>query len=401
MAKEKFDRSKPHVNVGTIGHVDHGKTTLTAAITMALAKKGLSQVRTFDSIDNAPEERERGITIATAHVEYSTDKRHYAHVDCPGHADYVKNMITGAAQMDGAILVVAATDGPMPQTREHILLARQVGVPKIVVFLNKVDMVDDPELIDLVEEELRDLLTMYEFPGKEIPIIRGSALQALEAGTSNADINDPRYDCIWKLMDAVDSYIPIPQRDIDKPFLMPVEDVFSITGRGTVATGRVERGQIKLSEEVELIGLGVHKKTVVTGIEMFRKELDSAIAGDNAGILLRGIDKNEIERGMVLAKPGSITPHKKFEGKVYILSKEEGGRHTPFFNGYRPQFYFRTTDVTGVASLPEGTEMVMPGDNVTLRIDLISEIAMEEGLKFAIREGGRTVGAGFVTKIIE
>ena len=401
MAKEKFDRSKPHVNVGTIGHVDHGKTTLTAAITMALAKKGLSQVRTFDSIDNAPEERERGITIATAHVEYSTDKRHYAHVDCPGHADYVKNMITGAAQMDGAILVVAATDGPMPQTREHILLARQVGVPKIVVFLNKVDMVDDPELIDLVEEELRDLLTMYEFPGKEIPIIRGSALQALEAGTSNADINDPRYDCIWKLMDAVDSYIPIPQRDIDKPFLMPVEDVFSITGRGTVATGRVERGQIKLSEEVELIGLGVHKKTVVTGIEMFRKELDSAMAGDNAGILLRGIDKNEIERGMVLAKPGSITPHKKFEGKVYILSKEEGGRHTPFFNGYRPQFYFRTTDVTGVASLPEGTEMVMPGDNVTLRIDLISEIAMEEGLKFAIREGGRTVGAGFVTKIIE
>lgn len=401
MAKEKFDRSKPHVNVGTIGHVDHGKTTLTAAITMALAKKGLSQIRTFDSIDNAPEERERGITIATAHVEYSTEKRHYAHVDCPGHADYVKNMITGAAQMDGAILVVAATDGPMPQTREHILLARQVGVPKIVVFLNKVDMVDDPELIDLVEEELRDLLTMYEFPGKEIPIIRGSALQALEAGTSNADINDPRYDCIWKLMDAVDSYIPIPQRDIDKPFLMPVEDVFSITGRGTVATGRVERGQIKLSEEVELIGLGVHKKTVVTGIEMFRKELDSAIAGDNAGILLRGIDKNEIERGMVLAKASSITPHKKFEGKVYILSKEEGGRHTPFFSGYRPQFYFRTTDVTGVASLPEGTEMVMPGDNVNLRIDLISEIAMEEGLKFAIREGGRTVGAGFVTKIIE
>ncbi len=338
MAKEKFDRSKPHVNVGTIGHVDHGKTTLTAAITMALAKKGLSQIRTFDSIDNAPEERERGITIATAHVEYSTAKRHYAHVDCPGHADYVKNMITGAAQMDGAILVVAATDGPMPQTREHILLARQVGVPKIVVFLNKVDMVDDAELIDLVEEELRDLLTSYEFPGKEIPIIRGSALRALEAGTSNANPDDPRYNCIWELMDAVDNYIPIPQRDTDKPFLMPVEDVFSITGRGTVATGRVERGQVKLAEEVELIGLGVHKKTVVTGVEMFRKELDSAIAGDNAGILLRGVDKNEIERGMVLAKTGSITPHKNFEGKVYILSKEEGGRHTPFFNVYRPQF---------------------------------------------------------------
>ena len=401
MAKEKFDRSKPHVNVGTIGHVDHGKTTLTAAITMALAKKGLSQIRTFDSIDNAPEERERGITIATAHVEYSTAKRHYAHVDCPGHADYVKNMITGAAQMDGAILVVAATDGPMPQTREHILLARQVGVPKMVVFLNKIDMVDDPELIDLVEEELRDLLTLYEFPGKEIPIIRGSALKALEAGTSDVSPDDPRYTCIWELMDAVDTYIPIPARDTDKPFLMPVEDVFSITGRGTVATGRVERGKVKISEEVELIGLGVHKKTVVTGIEMFRKELDSALAGDNAGILLRGIDKNEIERGMVLAKTGSITPHKKFEGKVYILSKEEGGRHTPFFNGYRPQFYFRTTDVTGVATLPEGTEMVMPGDSVALKVELISEIAMEEGLKFAIREGGRTVGAGFVTKIIE
>jgi len=401
MAKEKFDRSKPHVNVGTIGHVDHGKTTLTAAITMALAKKGLSQIRTFDSIDNAPEERERGITIATAHVEYSTAKRHYAHVDCPGHADYVKNMITGAAQMDGAILVVAATDGPMPQTREHILLARQVGVPKIVVFLNKIDMVDDPELIDLVEEEMRDLLTSYEFPGKEIPIIRGSALKALEAGTSNANPDDPRYACIWELMDSVDNYIPIPKRDTDKPFLMPVEDVFSITGRGTVATGRVERGQVKLAEEVELIGLGVHKKTVVTGIEMFRKELDSAIAGDNAGILLRGIDKDEIERGMVLAKTGSITPHKKFEGEVYILSKEEGGRHTPFFNGYRPQFYFRTTDVTGVAHLPTGTEMVMPGDNVRLSIELIGEIAMEEGLRFAIREGGRTVGAGVVTKIIE
>jgi elongation factor Tu len=401
MAKEKFDRSKPHVNIGTIGHVDHGKTTLTAAITMALAKKGLSQVRTFDSIDNAPEERERGITIATAHVEYSTANRHYAHVDCPGHADYVKNMITGAAQMDGAILVVAATDGPMPQTREHILLARQVGVPKMVVFMNKVDAVDDKELIDLVEMEMRELLTKYEFPGDEIPIIKGSALHALEAGASGADPKDERYNCIWELMDAVDSYIPIPERSIDKPFLMPVEDVFSITGRGTVATGRVERGQVKIQEEVELIGLGVHKKTTVTGIEMFRKELDSAMAGDNAGILLRGIDKNEIERGMVIAKTGSITPHKKFEGKVYILSKEEGGRHTPFFNGYRPQFYFRTTDVTGIASLPEGTEMVMPGDSVTLKIDLISEIAMEEGLKFAIREGGRTVGAGFVTKIIE
>ena len=401
MAKEKFDRSKPHVNIGTIGHVDHGKTTLTAAITMALAKKGLSQIRTFDSIDNAPEERERGITIATAHVEYSTANRHYAHVDCPGHADYVKNMITGAAQMDGAILVVAATDGPMPQTREHVLLARQVGVPKIVVFMNKVDMVDDPELIELVEVELRDLLNYYEFPGDEIPIIKGSALRALEAGSSGADPSDERYNCVWELMDAVDSYIPIPERNIDKPFLMPVEDVFSITGRGTVATGRVERGQVKIQEEVELIGLGIHKKTVVTGIEMFRKELDSAMAGDNAGILLRGVDKKEIERGMVLAKTGSITPHKIFEGNVYILSKEEGGRHTPFFNGYRPQFYFRTTDVTGVATLPEGTEMVMPGDRITLKVDLISEIAMEQGLKFAIREGGRTVGAGIVTKIIE
>ena len=401
MAKEKFDRSKPHVNVGTIGHVDHGKTTLTAAITMALAKKGLSEIRTFDSIDNAPEERERGITIATAHVEYSTENRHYAHVDCPGHADYVKNMITGAAQMDGAILVVAATDGPMPQTREHILLARQVGVPKIVVFMNKVDMVDDPELLELVEAELRDLLTEYKFPGDETPIIQGSALKALEAATSDAPSDDPRLQCIWDLMKAVDEYIPLPQRDADKPFLMPVEDVFSITGRGTVATGRVERGQVKIQEEVELIGLGVHKKTVVTGIEMFRKELDAAMAGDNAGILLRGVDKNEIERGMVLAKTGSITPHKKFEGEVYILSKEEGGRHTPFFNGYRPQFYFRTTDVTGVASLPEGTEMVMPGDNVKLSVELISEIAMEEGLRFAIREGGRTVGSGVVTKIIE
>lgn len=400
MAKAKFDRSKPHVNVGTIGHVDHGKTTLTAAITMALNKKGLSEIRTFDSIDNAPEERERGITIATAHVEYSTEKRHYAHVDCPGHADYVKNMITGAAQMDGAILVVAATDGPMPQTREHILLARQVGVPKMVVFMNKVDMVDDPELLDLVEEELRDLLTSYEFPGKDIPIVRGSALKALEVVSNpESKVEDPALECIWKLMDAVDSYIPIPERETKKPFLMPVEDVFSITGRGTVATGRVERGEVKLQEEVELIGLGIHKKTVVTGIEMFRKELDSAMAGDNAGILLRGVDKNEIERGMVLAKTGSITPHTVFDGSVYILSKNEGGRHTPFFNGYRPQFYFRTTDVTGVASLPEGTEMVMPGDNVNLKIELISEIAMEEGLRFAIREGGRTVGAGVVTKI--
>lgn len=401
MAKEKFDRSKPHVNIGTIGHVDHGKTTLTAAITMALAQKGLSAVRTFDSIDNAPEERERGITIATAHVEYSTANRHYAHVDCPGHADYVKNMITGAAQMDGAILVVAATDGPMPQTREHILLARQVGVPRIVVFLNKVDMMDDPELIDLVEMELRELLSKYEFPGNDIPIIRGSALHALEAGASGTPTTDERYNCIWELMDAVDSYVPVPERSVDKPFLMPVEDVFSITGRGTVATGRVERGTCKLNEEVELVGLGAHKKTVITGIEMFRKELDTALAGDNAGLLLRGVDKTEIERGMVLAKTGSITPHKIFEAKVYILSKDEGGRHTPFFNGYRPQFYFRTTDVTGIATLPEGTEMVMPGDSVQLKIDLISEIAMEEGLKFAIREGGRTVGAGFVTKIIQ
>ncbi len=400
MAKAKFDRSKPHVNVGTIGHVDHGKTTLTAAITMALNKKGLSEVRTFDSIDNAPEERDRGITIATAHVEYATENRHYAHVDCPGHADYVKNMITGAAQMDGAILVVAATDGPMPQTREHILLARQVGVPKMVVFMNKVDMVDDPELLELVEVELRDLLNSYEFPGDDIPIIQGSALKALEAAASEeAKIDDPRLDCVWKLMEAVDSYIPVPERETSKPFLMPVEDVFSITGRGTVATGRVERGEVKLQEEVELIGLGIHKKTVVTGVEMFRKELDAAMAGDNAGILLRGVDKNEIERGMVLAKTGSITPHTVFDGSVYILSKNEGGRHTPFFNGYRPQFYFRTTDVTGVATLPEGNEMVMPGDNVNLKVELISEIAMEEGLRFAIREGGRTVGAGVVTKI--
>jgi elongation factor Tu len=403
MAKEKFNRAKPHVNVGTIGHVDHGKTTLTAAITMVLAKQGLSEVRTFDSIDNAPEERERGITIATAHVEYQTATRHYAHVDCPGHADYVKNMITGAAQMDGAILVVAATDGPMPQTREHILLARQVGVPRIVVFLNKVDAVDDPELLDLVELELRDLLKKYEFPGDEIPIIRGSALKAMEAAMRpDSKPDDPAFKCILDLMNAIDSYIPIPQRDVDKPFLMPVEDVFSITGRGTVATGRVERGRAKVGDEVEIIGLGAHKKTVITGAEMFRKELDEVVAGDNAGLLLRGVDKKEIERGMVIAKPGSITPHKKFTAQVYVLKKEEGGRHTPFFTGYRPQFYFRTTDVTGVATLPAGTEMVMPGDNVDgLQIELISPIAMEEGLRFAIREGGHTVGAGVVTKILE
>jgi elongation factor Tu len=403
MAKGKFDRSKPHVNIGTIGHVDHGKTTLTAAITMVLAKKGLSEIRTFDSIDNAPEEKARGITIATAHVEYSTDKRHYAHVDCPGHADYVKNMITGAAQMDGAILVVAATDGPMPQTREHILLAYQVGVPKIVVFMNKVDAVDDPELLDLVELELRDLLKKYNYPGDEIPIIRGSALKAMEAALKpDVKPDDPAFKCIMDLMDAVDSYLPLPKRDVDKPFLMPVEDVFSITGRGTVGTGRVERGHCKVGDEVEVIGLGAHKKTVVTGAEMFRKELDEVMAGDNAGLLLRGVEKTELERGMVVAKPGSITPHKKFTAQVYVLKKEEGGRHTPFLTGYRPQFYFRTTDVTGVVTLPNGVEMVMPGDNLdAVNIELISTIAMEEGLRFAIREGGRTVGAGVVTKIIE
>jgi elongation factor Tu len=401
MAKEKFDRSKPHVNVGTIGHVDHGKTSLTAAITMTMSLKGLSSIRTFDSIDNAPEERERGITIATAHVEYSTDKRHYAHVDCPGHADYVKNMITGAAQMDGAILVVAGTDGPMPQTREHILLARQVGVPRIVVFLNKVD-ISDPELLDLVEMELRELLTSYQFPGNEIPIIRGSATKALEAFAAGKPITDPAYKPILDLMDAVDSYIPEPQRDVDKPFLMPVEDVFSITGRGTVGTGRVEKGRAKVGDEVEIIGLGAHKKTVITGAEMFRKELDEVVAGDNAGLLLRGVEKNELERGMVIAKPGSITPHKKFTAQVYVLKKEEGGRHTPFVNGYRPQFYFRTTDVTGVVTMPAGVEMVMPGDNVdNMQIELISTIAMDEGLRFAIREGGRTVGSGVVTKILE
>ncbi len=403
MAKEKFQRTKDHVNIGTIGHVDHGKTTLTAAITMTLARQGLSEIRTFDSIDNAPEERERGITIATAHVEYQTATRHYAHVDCPGHADYVKNMITGAAQMDGAILVVAATDGPMPQTREHILLARQVGVPRIVVFLNKVDAVDDPELLELVELELRELLTSYEFPGDEIPIIRGSALHALEAGANPATpLEDDRFKCITELMEACDSYIPIPQREVDKPFLMSVEDVFSITGRGTVGTGRVERGRIRVGEDVELIGLGHHKKSVVTGVEMFRKELEEGMAGDNLGLLLRGVDKTELERGMVIAKPGSITPHKKFKCQVYVLKKEEGGRHTPFFNNYRPQFYFRTTDVTGVTTLPEGTEMVMPGDNVDgMEIELITPIAMEEGLRFAVREGGRTVGAGVVSKIIE
>ncbi|MCL5021065.1 MAG: elongation factor Tu [Bacteroidetes bacterium] len=404
MAKEKFDRSKPHINVGTIGHIDHGKTTLTSAITLALAKKGLASARSFDSIDNAPEEKARGITIATAHVEYQTATRHYAHVDCPGHADYIKNMITGAAQMDGAILVVAANDGPMPQTREHILLAYQVGVPKIVVFMNKVDMVDDPELLELVEVEVRDLLKKYNFPGDEIPIVKGSALQAMEAGNDpNAKPDDPRFKCIYELMDAVDSYIPLPQRDVDKPFIMPIEDVFTITGRGTVGTGRVERGKVKVGEEIEIIGLGAHKKAVVTGLEMFRKELDEGMAGDNIGALLRGVEKNELERGMVLAKPGSITPHTKFIAQVYVLSKEEGGRHTPFFKGYRPQFYFRTTDVTGSATeFPEGTEMVMPGDNVdNLRIELITPIAMEEGLRFAIREGGHTVGAGVVTKIIE
>ena len=403
MAKEKFDRSKPHVNVGTIGHVDHGKTTLTAAITMVLAKQGLAAIRTFDSIDNAPEEKARGITINTAHVEYSTAKRHYAHVDCPGHADYIKNMITGAAQMDGAIVVVAATDGPMPQTREHILLAHQVNVPKIIVFMNKVDAVDDPELLDLVELEVRDLLKKYDFPGDEIPVIRGSALKAMEAALRpDVKPDDPAFKCINELMDAVDNYIPLPLRSVDKPFLMPVEDVFSITGRGTVGTGRVERGRAKVGDEMEVIGFGMHKKTVITGTEMFRKELDEVQAGDNAGLLLRGVEKDELERGMVIAKTGSITPHKKFSAQVYVLKKDEGGRHTPFLNGYRPQFYFRTTDVTGVVSLPAGIEMVMPGDNVdNMQIELISDVAMEEGLRFAIREGGRTVGAGVVSKIIE
>ena len=398
MAKEKFDRSLPHVNIGTIGHVDHGKTTLTAAITKVLALEGDAEYQAYDSIDKAPEEKERGITINTAHVEYHTAKRHYAHVDCPGHADYVKNMITGAAQMDGAILVVSAADGPMPQTREHILLSRQVGVPYIVVFMNKADQVDDEELLDLVEMEIRELLSSYDFPGDDVPVIRGSALNVLTCDSK--DPNAPEYKCIHELMDAVDSYIPTPDRAADKPFIMPVEDVFSITGRGTVATGRVERGQLKMGEEVEIVGLmDAPRKTVVTGIEMFRKLLDYAEAGDNIGALLRGIQKTEVERGQVLAKPGSIHPHTKFHGQVYVLKKEEGGRHTPFFNNYRPQFYFRTTDVTGVITLPEGTEMCMPGDNVEMDVELITPIAIEEGLRFAIREGGRTVGSGVVTAI--
>jgi elongation factor Tu len=402
MAKETFDRTKPHVNVGTIGHVDHGKTTLTAAITGALALKGHAEVRAFDTIDKAPEERERGITIATAHVEYETDKRHYAHVDCPGHADYVKNMITGAAQMDGSILVCSAADGPMPQTREHILLARQVGVPSVLVFMNKVDQVDDDELLELVDMEIRELLSSYDFPGDDTPIIQGSALKALEAVQEGAAVDDPRYACIWELMDAVDSWVPDPERDVDKPFLMPVEDVFSIKGRGTVATGRIERGIVKMGESLEIVGLKDEiDTTTCTGVEMFQKTLDSGMAGDNVGLLLRGVEKESIERGQVLAKPKSITPHKKFKGVVYVLSKEEGGRHTPFFNGYRPQFYFRTTDVTGSVTLPEGTEMVMPGDNIEVEIELIMPIAMDQDLKFAIREGGRTVGSGKVVEIVE
>ena len=400
MAKQKFERTKPHVNIGTIGHVDHGKTTLTAAITKWLSLQGKAEFEAYDSIDKAPEEKERGITINTAHVEYETDKRHYAHVDCPGHADYIKNMITGAAQMDGAILVIAATDGPMAQTKEHLLLARQVGVPYIIVFMNKCDQVDDPELLELVEMEIRETLDEYEFPGDDTPIIQGSALKALEYAGNDPDA--PELKCIWELMAAVDSYIPTPDRKADLPFLMPVEDVFTITGRGTVATGRVERGQLKTGEEVEIVGLkDEKKKTVVTGIEMFRKILDYAEAGDNIGALLRGIQRNEIERGQVLSKPGSIHPHTKFRGQVYVLTKDEGGRHTPFFNNYRPQFYFRTTDVTGIISLPEGTEMCMPGDNVEMDVELITPIAIEEGLRFAIREGGHTVGSGVVTKIIE
>ena len=396
MAKEKFERTKPHVNIGTIGHVDHGKTTLTAAITLHQSNLGMSEVMTFDQIDNAPEEKERGITIQTAHVEYETENRHYAHVDCPGHADYIKNMITGAAQMDGTILVVSAADGPMPQTREHVLLARQVNVPSIVVFMNKTDQVDDPELIDLVEMELRDLLNEYEFPGDDTPIIKGSALAAL-----NSPDDEAATKCIDEILAACDSFIPEPVRDIEKPFLMPVEDVFSITGRGTVGTGRIERGIVKVGDELEMIGMGSQKKTVCTGVEMFRKLLDEGRAGDNAGLLLRGVDKEELKRGMVLAKPGSITPHTKFKANVYVLKKEEGGRHTPFFDGYRPQFYFRTTDVTGVSTLPEGTEMVMPGDTVELAIELIIPIAMNKELRFAIREGGHTVGAGVVTEVIE
>ena len=399
MAKEKFERTKPHVNVGTIGHIDHGKTTLTSGITNVLSKKGLATYQTFDDIDNAPEERERGITIATAHVEYESDNRHYAHVDCPGHADYVKNMITGAAQMDGAILVVSAADGPMPQTREHILLARQVGVPRIVVFLSKIDMVDDPELIELVELEVRELLSKYEFPGDEIPIIRGSALKAME--WNGEDLDNPDIQYIFELLDALDNYIPVPERSLDKPFLMPVEDVFSITGRGTVATGRIEQGVIHINDSLELVGIKETVNTVCTGVEMFRKILDDGRAGDNVGLLLRGMEKERVERGMVLAAPGSVTPHTKFTGQVYVLTKEEGGRHTPFFTGYRPQFYFRTTDVTGVLSLPEGVEMVMPGDNIEITGELITPIAMNEGLRFAIREGGRTIGSGVVAKIIE
>ncbi len=399
MSKAKFERVKPHINVGTIGHVDHGKTTLTAAITRILSTKGQAEFLAYDRIDSAPEEKERGLTISISHVEYQTDRRHYAHIDCPGHADYVKNMITGAAQMDGSILVVSAADGPMPQTREHILLSRQVGVPYIVVFLNKVDMVDDKELLDLVELEVRELLNQYKFPGDEIPVIKGSALKALECGCGKSE-------CEWcgrilELLDTLDSYIAEPERDVDKPFLMPIEDVFSISGRGTVVTGRVERGIVKVGDEVEIVGLRETQKTVVTGVEMFRKILDEGRAGDNIGCLLRGTKKDEVERGQVLAKPGSITPHTKFRAEVYVLTKEEGGRHTPFFNGYRPQFYFRTTDVTGVVKLPEGTEMVMPGDNVNLEVELITPIAMEEGLRFAIREGGRTIGAGVVTKVVE
>jgi elongation factor Tu len=399
MAKAKFERTKPHVNVGTIGHVDHGKTTLTAAITKVLSFKNMASFVSYDNIDKAPEERERGITIATAHVEYQTDNRHYAHVDCPGHADYVKNMITGAAQMDGAILVVSAADGPMPQTREHILLARQVGVPYIVVYMNKVDMVDDPELIELVELEIRELLSKYQFPGDKTPIVKGSALKALQS--ESKDPNAPEYKSILELMAAIDSYIPQPKRDIDKPYLMPIEDVFSIAGRGTVVTGRIERGVVKVSDEIEIVGIKPTQKTVVTGVEMFRKLLDAGEAGDNVGVLLRGVKKEDVERGMVLAKPGSITPHTKFKAEAYILTKEEGGRHTPFFNGYRPQFYFRTTDVTGVVKLAEGVEMVMPGDNMTCSVELITPIAMDQGLRFAIREGGRTVGAGVITEVIE
>ena len=397
MAKEKFVRTKPHVNVGTIGHVDHGKTTLTAAITLLLDKKGLASYVSFDEIDKAPEERERGITIATAHVEYETETRHYAHVDCPGHADYVKNMITGAAQMDGAVVVVSASDGPMPQTREHILLARQVGVPSLVVYLNKVDQVDDPELVELVELEIRELLSQYDFPGDDIPVIPGSALKALESG----DPEDPDCASIFELLDAIDNYVPVPERDVDKPFLMPVEDVFSISGRGTVATGRVDRGVVTVGDEVEIVGLKETVKTVATGVEMFRKLLDRGEAGDNIGVLLRGLKREDVERGQVVSAPGSIKPHTHFSGEVYVLTKEEGGRHTPFFSGYRPQFYFRTTDVTGIVKLPEGVEMVMPGDNVSVVGELITPIAMEEGLRFAIREGGRTVGAGVIAKILE